>query len=169
MVLDPLTALGLTSNLLQLVDVSIKLVSKGRSIHGSAHGTLVENSELELVANDLARLISQTAADSAKVSGLPQKEIGSLENAFGELSRSSGDVAEELLQKLEKLKVEGKHRRWKSFRQALKSVWTREEINALANRLANLRAQLDSRILFSLRSIILLRYITGLIVCLGVI
>ena len=151
MVLDPISALGFTCNLLQLIDVSIKLVSKARSIHVSSNGALIENTELEVVAKDLAQLSDHTAADSSIISAPPSGRFGAFEDTFKELSQRCGEVAGELLMRLEKLKVEGKHRGWKSFRQALKSVWTKEEINAIASRLTNLRAQLDSRILFSLR------------------
>ena len=166
MVLDPLTALGFASNLVQLVEMSIKLVSKTRSIYESANGTLVENSELETIAKDLAQLTDQTAANSSKVSVVSSEGTGAFEAAFEDLSRSCGQVAGELLIVLQKVKVEGKHRAWKSFRQALKSVWTKEQIDSIARRLTNLRAQLDSRILFSLRSVLLAaRSITSLIVC----
>ena len=155
MVLDPLTALGFASNLVQLVEISIKLVSKTRSIYESANGTLIDNSELETIAKDLAQLTNQRVANSSKSPMLSSKSTGAFETAFDDLSRSCDQVAGELLIALQKVKVEGKgkHRTWKSFRQALKSVWTKEQIDSIARRLANLRAQLDSRLLFSLRSV----------------
>lgn len=48
--LDPLTALSLTGNLIQFIDFSNKLVSKSREIYRAADGTLSENLETEIVA-----------------------------------------------------------------------------------------------------------------------
>jgi hypothetical protein len=55
--------------------------------------------------------------------------------------------------KLEKLKVpEGHpHKKWKSFRQALKSVWSKEKIKEVAQRRANLRMELDTHVIMSPR------------------
>ena len=43
------------------------------------------------------------------------------------------------------------NRKWKSFRQALKSVWSKQAIDEMAKRLEVLRADLDTHILEILR------------------
>lgn len=62
-------------------------------------------------------------------------------------------LSTELLQGLETLKVPDghKHRRWKSFRQALKSVWSNRDIDVVANRLQLHQKELDAHVLVSLR------------------
>jgi hypothetical protein len=54
---------------------------------------------------------------------------------------------------LEKLKVPGEcsNRRWKSIRQALKSVWSKDRLESLEKRLRSLDEQLKTHILFLLR------------------
>jgi hypothetical protein len=53
---------------------------------------------------------------------------------------------------LEKLKVDGAHsQKWKSFRQALNSVKSADEIEQLCTRLDRFRAQIDTTLLFILR------------------
>jgi hypothetical protein len=53
---DPLTALGLASNIVQLITFASSLVSKTREISKSANGALVANLELEAIASNLQEL-----------------------------------------------------------------------------------------------------------------
>jgi len=69
------------------------------------------------------------------------------------LSDEYNKIADELLRQLDKLKVksDAKHRGWRSFRQALKSVWNKEELDELSERLLILRDQLQFHILVSIK------------------
>jgi hypothetical protein len=62
-------------------------------------------------------------------------------------------ISDALFCLLEKLKVprDAKYRSWKSFRQALKSVWSKHEIDELSERLFVFRDQLQFRTLVSLK------------------
>jgi hypothetical protein len=62
-------------------------------------------------------------------------------------------MSKELLVRLNQLKVEDgrKNRRWKSFRQALKSVWCKSAVDEIAKRLEYFKKELDGHILVSLR------------------
>jgi hypothetical protein len=64
-------------------------------------------------------------------------------------------MSNQLLAKLNKLKVEDgqKHRGYKSFRQALKSVWAKGSIDEMAARLNAFRREMDAHILVSLRCV----------------
>jgi hypothetical protein len=61
-------------------------------------------------------------------------------------------MSKELLARLEKLKVEEgqKHRKFKSLRQALKSIWSKQAVNNIAQRLESCRKELDDQMLFSM-------------------
>jgi hypothetical protein len=52
--MDPLTAFSLACGIVQFVDFSSKLVSKGYEISISAEGALAENLDLETVTTDLS-------------------------------------------------------------------------------------------------------------------
>jgi hypothetical protein len=69
------------------------------------------------------------------------------------ICRECGWISTELLQRLHQLKVpdQSKHRKWKNFRQALKSVWSKREIDNMANRLSDLRSVLNTEMLNLLR------------------
>lgn len=151
MVLDPMSALSLAGNIVQFVDFSSKIVSKGRRIYLSANGALPKNLELEVVANDLARLaqgLSKESNDTARAPNLSEDE-----RALQTMSEECSKIAEELLVRLEKLKVksDAKQRGWKSLRQALKSVWGKEELDDLSKRLSLFRDQLQFHILVSMK------------------
>jgi hypothetical protein len=73
------------------------------------------------------------------------------EQALKDLCIGCDEVAPELIGGLEKLKVQGKKTKWKSMRQALKSVWSKDRIKAISNRLSNFRDQLNLSVLVSLR------------------
>ncbi|KAM7212421.1 hypothetical protein V8F06_012190 [Rhypophila decipiens] len=59
------------------------------------------------------------------------------------LSLHCGVVADELLQALDKLRVEGRHKKWKSFYQAIRSIKSKDEIDGLEKRLHRLSAQVN--------------------------
>lgn len=147
--MDPLTALGLASNVIQIVDVSTRIVSKGQSIYKSADGTLAENVDAEAVATDLNLLNTklQHSLEASKCTELLSHDDKSLMVLCGKCSALSN----ELLWKLNKLKVTGKHRKWKSARQALKSVAGKDDVQRFANRLAVYREEINFNITVSLR------------------
>jgi hypothetical protein len=55
--LDPFTTLSLVGNLIQFIDFSSKLVTKGREIYRSADGALRENLEVEVVTADFSKVV----------------------------------------------------------------------------------------------------------------
>ena len=120
--LDPLTALGLAGNIVQFVDFSSKIVSKARDIHNSANGSLPENIDTETVAQSLRVLYSNIAPQLDSPSSA-QEEI------LNKLCIGCDNIAQELLQALGKLTIQGKRTKWKSLRQALKSVSSKEELD----------------------------------------
>ena len=61
---------------------------------------------------------------------------------FNVIAMECMQVANKLVRKLQRLKYSGKRQPWKSIRQALKSVWSKNEIDALESRLNSYRQQL---------------------------
>jgi hypothetical protein len=78
-----------------------------------------------------------------------------LSNDFAKICNECEKVAEELQKRIEGLRVKRKLRAWSSFQQALKSAWSKEELNELKGRLSSLSEVLNTRILVSLRYVIL--------------
>jgi hypothetical protein len=156
MVLDPLTALSLASNILQVVDFASRVIAKCRHIH--SYGEPPEHYELEIVSADLFR-ISTRLKEEAQPSLPTQKQLKEetelekrqreKEGALSELSNTCVKIADELLSRLFKHKVpDGVPRtKWKSFREALEQVWKKKDLDDLAARLAEIRNQMTFHIL----------------------
>lgn len=149
MVLDALTAVGLAGNIIQFIDFSIKLVSKSREIYKSADGALIENKHLEETTTDLNQ-IQNTLRESLEAK-LASNQFTQDEKALADLNEKCLEVAATLLEKLEDLKASSPRKRWKSLRQALKSVWSKEAVDSLSWTLKGLREEINTRILVHLR------------------
>jgi hypothetical protein len=141
--MEVLAAIGVAGNIVQFVDFGGKLISKTAEIYKSGTGALIENVDIETATNDLIRLTTklQDSADSVD------------DRALKELCQSCGGVAHQLLTVLDKVKAKGKHEKWKSFRRALLSVWNKEDIAALEQRLVRFRNELNLRVVLDLRSV----------------
>lgn len=141
---DPLSAFGLASNIISFIDFGCNLISETREIHRS--GVSAQYVDLQVVAQCLSELSGalQAPSTSAKSSPTP---IGT--NALTRVAISCKEVADELLTTLEELKMGKKsHRKWQCFRQALATVWKKDQIEAFQGRLDNLRSQLNLQIVF---------------------
>jgi hypothetical protein len=149
--LDPLTALSVAGNVVQFVDFTTKLLSKSRKIYNSADGALVENLELESVAGNLMELSSRIS--DAFRSKADDVQLAWEDHNLITLCDNCRSVAEEILGLLAKLRLKGKHGKWDSFRKALKTVGSENELDGLTRRLEGYRKQLDTLLLASLRYI----------------
>ncbi len=139
--MEILASIGLIGNIVQFVDFSGKLISKSAQLYHSSKGALPENTGIETATNHLV-LLNNKLKDAAT-----SFSDGALES----LCISCNTVAEELLAALEKVKVKGEQGKWKSIRKALRSVWSKEEIEGLERRLARFREEVNLHIVADLR------------------
>lgn len=148
---EALAALGIASNIVQLISFTSDLISKGHEIYTSADGELVEYLELETITNHIQTLNSQIAWKPKLDKKGKKRTLTKTESRLKELCEGCNDVARHLLTALKDLKAEGKNKRWKSFRQALNSVWNQEKIQNLTERLERYRRTIDTVLLQLLR------------------
>ncbi|KAE9373908.1 hypothetical protein N431DRAFT_374559 [Stipitochalara longipes BDJ] len=134
MAIDPLTALGLASNVVQFVDFAAKLIGESQKIYKSVSSASEDHIILDTVASDIHRL-----CDSILI---PEGCSDTLKQLTGDTRR----ISQELLGVLEKLTVKGQKTRWKSFVVAVRGVLGQEEIDSLARRLSRLQGQLNTHI-----------------------
>lgn len=148
--MDPLTALSLASNVIQVVDFSITLVSKGYEIYKSADGSLAENVDTEAVTNSLNMLtakLRRPLKHGPNTTGIMSDDDQSLMS----LCEKCTNIADDLLAKFDRVKVTGKYRKWKSARQALKSVTSKSDLEQLTSTLQTYRSEITLHITISLR------------------
>lgn len=128
--MDPVTALGIAAATVQFISFAGDVISKSREIYSSADGTLLAQNELDTITKSLRSLCAPLRQwDPATEM---QRRANPTELRLKDLCRGCVKVADELEKALEKLKVHGAHhRKWKSFRQALNSVKSDDEIERL--------------------------------------
>jgi hypothetical protein len=130
--MEPFTAIGLAASIINIVDFALRIVSKGNKIYHSCDGVHSDHGDLELVANDM--LLLQNKLQVASSPFVQEAKLNDDDRALHELSTAANEVAAQLLQKMNKAKVQGRFRRWKSLRQAVKSVWSKPEVDGMATR-----------------------------------
>ena len=151
--MDGLSALSVAASVAQFIQFGCTLVSKSKEIYESAHGASKQHVESAAAAGRLVELGEGMKAslelERAQGGAAPSKQQQSLEA----ICHGCITVSEELLARLDKLKVQNgqQNRRWKSFRQALKSVWSKSAIDEISTRLEKFKQELDGHVLVSLR------------------
>jgi hypothetical protein len=103
---------------------------------------------------------SNTAKRLSDLASGVQQSLNDL-GALGNLSEDSKTlkvicircirISEELSGRLNDLRVSGKHRKWASFRQALKTVWSTDKVDDLAHKLASCKEELNLHLVDSIR------------------
>ncbi|PMD16751.1 hypothetical protein NA56DRAFT_632624 [Hyaloscypha hepaticicola] len=146
--LDPLTAIGLASAIVQFVDFSSKLVSETKELYHSAEGNSIQNEELQAVTEDLKRLCKNLSSSQGRA---PSAKPSTDELALLELSGSCKVVADELIAVLEKLRVKAADDKWGSFMMALRGAMKKEKIESIRARLDRIQSQLQIRLTDILR------------------
>jgi hypothetical protein len=148
--MESIAALGLASNIVQIIDFSSRIISHGREIYKSADGRITEHAVLDDAARHLSELLN-----SLRNYEKTQKDRGAevADKQLIRLKLESEEVVAELQHALQKARVQntGKSRKWQSVRQGLMSVRTNKEISALGIRLDSIRRQIDTAVLVSIR------------------
>ncbi|KAF2647570.1 hypothetical protein K491DRAFT_643854, partial [Lophiostoma macrostomum CBS 122681] len=146
--IDPISALSVAAAAVQFVDFSRKLVCKSKELYNSLDGVLRDNEKTETVTMRLKGMAQELQP--------PRKSVRSVASGKASTPKTSArlqsictecnEVSDELVDHLRRLRVPDGSvgRKWKSFRQALKSVWSKKEIDRMAQRLASLRAEIDT-------------------------
>ncbi|KAI0543738.1 hypothetical protein F4679DRAFT_567594 [Xylaria curta] len=153
-VMDPLTAVGLAAGVVQFVSFASHLISRTKEIHESASGQAKETLTIEKTYTTLQDFCWRLEASSQRH---PQLEM--LEGrtdfvkhifAINDLSRTCESDCRKLLEIISKLKAIGgeSHRRWQTFKVALKTVWKGNEIVELENRLQHTQMTLTLHVCF---------------------
>lgn len=143
--MDPISALTVAAAVVQFVDFSMSIVCKTKDIYNSIDGVTMENKETETVTIRLKEMAKELQMEKP---GFEKHTSPRLKSICVQCVAAS----DELVSRLSRLTVPDGSvwRRWKSFRQALKSVWSKE-IDAMAQRLNVLRSEIDSEVLTFVR------------------
>jgi hypothetical protein len=146
--MDPITALGVAGNVLQIVQVAGSIVSKAYRIYKSSDGALVENLDVEAAASGLRGL---TWRLDLSLRGETSTCLAENEQLLSEVCWKCMETSNELIGLLEELKIRTTGpRRWASLRKALESIWVKKDILAMAKTFSLYREQLEMLMLENL-------------------
>lgn len=135
--MEGLTALGVASNILQLIDFFYKLVSGANEITNSATGVSAQHETFETVSQSLVKLVD--SIDGTFSSQIPPE--------IRELAAETKDLAQCFITKLDELKPKGVRRSWSGFVQVMKEAGQSDKLLALNKRLNMLQGPLNSHLL----------------------
>ncbi|KAI1746926.1 hypothetical protein F4782DRAFT_522894 [Xylaria castorea] len=136
--MDPLTAVGLASNVVQFVQFTSNLIQTAVEIHRSSTGCTTDVLTLDALYRHLSDFNNELASGRNNASGYLNGR-GS-ESTYGvpsfrTLSMLCQSDCEKLLSVVGTLKKQhGSTKRWHSFRTALKMFWEKDEIEHLEDR-----------------------------------
>lgn len=131
--MESLAALGLAANIVQFVHFGATLLSETSELYHSATGASIGNAELESITKNVQKLSEGLEASPHDLGSSEQ------ENTLRNLSNQCKRVSAELLAVLEELRVMGQHRRWQSFKQAVKGIRSKKKIDELDQRVHKLQ------------------------------
>jgi hypothetical protein len=148
--MDPLSAISLAGSIVQFVQFSCSLISEASQLRKSTTGSSKQHADLEVIAENLRCLSDKlNVPSSPSTSALgayarASKEEEALEN----LAASCRQVASELTSAIRGLKARnGTPGTLKSFRQALKIIWSKDRITRLQGRLEILQHQMTPQMI----------------------
>ena len=150
--MDPLSALSLAGTVVQFVDFSFKLFSNAQRLYNSEKGSLVGNDEIELVTTSLIEMTAklERPLQSGDSIGCYTKS----EQQLLDICAASTGIANEILERLNRLKVDKdsrKNKRWESLSKTVKGMWTKKDLDELLGRLQVFRSNLQMIVLVELR------------------
>ena len=136
--MDPSAAFSLVCGIIQVIDFSTKVVKKCHELYRD--GVSSEKKDAEEMANYLTDLRGKLE--------FPDESV---DKDLLDLGSKCSSTAQELVAELEKLKVNGPHRRQQSLNMSFKAFLKRNSMDKIQKRLEGYQRLLDSRILVDLR------------------
>jgi len=137
---EPLTIIGLASNIISFVDFGFKLVSEAKNVRDSLHGTTPEINELEQTLARVQRLSAQLQSEA--VTG-PQQLSQDEKDILGTVNECNA-LAKDIAKRTKNLKVRD-NARFKLLeygKVALSEIFHTKEIEDLRRRLDKVEQRL---------------------------
>ncbi|KAL2449198.1 hypothetical protein ABEF95_016066 [Exophiala dermatitidis] len=138
--MDPLSAIGLASNILSFIDISGRVLKDIFEVYNSATGATIENAHIAIVVGDLVEVTGYLTQE--------HHTDNKHSKALCDLAKKCSVLSAELLQLLGKLQHGEKRSKWRNIKVGVKSVWKRSEIASIEQRLDKYRSEFILRLIF---------------------
>ncbi|KAK2773512.1 hypothetical protein CKAH01_13552 [Colletotrichum kahawae] len=136
--MDPATAIGVASGVIAFVDFSWKLITGAKGLYDKGETQSAENVRIGKIIKDLKEFSLDLDGGSLGTS--------KHEKALKALATNCGDLCQELIGILEKLKAK-KNSRWETLKTTWASMRKADDINDIERRLGEYRAEMNTRLL----------------------
>ena len=146
--MEPLGAFAVASNVLQVVEVGVKVISKAVEYRQSDNAWLAEHGELRSIADSLATL-NQTLSTSLHESR--DFKISVEEARLIEANDQCLRISEDFMIALDRLKVGKEKSVLDSLRMSVKVLWNKEKIGAMEKSVSQARSNLNLALLVYIR------------------
>lgn len=148
--MEAAAALGIAGNVVQFLDFSQKLSKTILEIWKSTKGIAKSSEHTEIAAQTFLESLDCVSNDLCEYRGfLSQQNNGN--GPIQSVIDGCRELADDLINHIDKLRVTGQPRKWKSIAAAMKTLWQEQELLVLEGKLSKLRNELETRVLFSLR------------------
>lgn len=151
---EAIAALSLAANIVQFIDFGGKVLSGGFKLYKNRPGGTVlgEANDTKIITQSLQRLIedlNQPIKQSDSPNGVI--ELSQTEVDLRNLAAKCIEIANELLNAISKVELQGKGGKWDVFRAALKHVLAEGKIERIRQRLDRFRQEIIVHILACFR------------------
>ena len=144
-----MSALAAASSVLQIVDFAGKLILKSNEYRASVDGILTEHREHAAASQRLRDLADELAKRAIRTG----PNASSAQIALKGVTKECTVTANEFIMALNNLKTSDRSQVWTSFRQAFKTIWSKEKILDMSKRLSSLREQVLIHLVVIIRSV----------------
>ena len=158
--MDPLTALSLGCNVIQVIDVSAKIVTRCKELYKD--GASAKNKDIESMAKYLADVSTDLKLPETSPSAGSAQQGCQEDEKILKLAQQCSETANDLICELQKLAIQGPYRKRDAVLKAVKQTWNKTIIENFENRLEQHRKTLETLILIDLRYV---RYSSTVLVC----
>lgn len=137
--MDPLTALGLASNVFSFVSFASGLIKGTLEIRASTSGCNIDIARLDVICGDLQDLCDglQSSSEHRILGARAEDHVTKVFVAVKSLCASCKADGDEILHITKTLRTKnGSKGKWDSFKAALKTAWEKSSIDELEERLS---------------------------------
>ena len=135
--MDPVTAIGLASAILSLIDYAHKIVTGADELYKSATGATEENTHTGTIVKDL----DEAAANLTDLSGKTKHE-----KALNDLAAKCRKISNDLLHLLNKLIVSDNLSTWTVLKATIRNLRKKDEVTKMVAKIGEYRSQILLRL-----------------------
>jgi hypothetical protein len=146
--MDPLSALSVASAVIQIVDFSAKVIATSKEVYDSPDGATEQTLLLENATANLDDLMQELGKSYRMIGDFNPK---SPDGRLLQLAKESNEVATSIHEAIDHVRRKKDGGERTALGQGLRSVLDQKKISLLTERLDQIRKQVDTTLLISLR------------------